>query len=113
MLHTTPYQLRVVAFLKGAIENGSSETVCARLELGVCRSDILSQLNTAWTVDIETVHCIQQYFLNLLFTMFHKNLNQSDYCTRESASKTQKSLSTKNQQIPNIPSSINAMYSQQ
>ena len=66
MLHTTPYQLaaappakpRVVAFLKGAMENGSSETICAWLELAVCRSDILSQLSTAWTVDIVTVWCI-------------------------------------------------------
>ena len=49
-----PAKLRVVAFLKGAMENGSSETICAWLELAVCRSDILSQLSTAWMIDIET-----------------------------------------------------------
>ena len=75
MLHTTPYQLaaappaklRVVAFLKGAMENGSSETICAWLELAVCRSDILSQLSTAWTVDIVTVWCILVYDRNPYF----------------------------------------------
>ena len=52
-------KLRVVAFLKGAMENGSSETICAWLELAVCRSDILSQISTAWTVDFEKVWCIR------------------------------------------------------